>query len=160
MTLDLSGPEYQVWLNDLKARISRAQLRAALSVNTELVLLYWQIGRSILEKQAERGWGAKVVEQLSRDLKRAFPEMKGFSPRNLSYMRSFAEAYPDESIVQQVVARIPWGHNLRLLDKVADPATRLWYAEKTVEHGWSRNVLAMHVESGLHERQGRAATNF
>ncbi|MEA5606318.1 DUF1016 N-terminal domain-containing protein [Nostoc sp. UHCC 0252] len=101
---------YDNFLRSLKERIRSAQVRAALSVNRELILLYWQIGRDILLQQQQQGWGAKVIERLARDLKQAFPEMKGFSARNLNYMRAFAEAYPDEQIVQQLVALIPWGH--------------------------------------------------
>jgi predicted nuclease of restriction endonuclease-like (RecB) superfamily len=97
---------------------------------------------------------------LSADLRRAFPEMKGFSPRNLKYMRAFAEAYPDEQFVQQVVAQIPWGHNVRILDAAGGPAEREWYARQTIEHGWSRNVLVHQIESGLYGRQGKAVTNF
>lgn len=106
---------YADWLADLKARIHTAQQRATLAVNRELVLLYWQIGRDILARQAEQGWGAKVIERLAHDLRTAFPEMKGFSPRNLKYMRAFAEAWPDAEIVQQPVGQLPWGHNLVLL---------------------------------------------
>ena len=136
------------------------QVKAALSVNRELVLLYWQIGRDILARQQAQGWGAKVIERLSRDLRREFPEMKGFSRTNLMYMRAFAEAYPDESIVQQAAGQLPWFHNCVLLDKVKDEAERLWYAHQTVGHGWSRNVLVHQIESGLFRRQGKAQTNF
>ena len=118
------------------------------------------LGRDILARQHEQGWGAKVIDRLAVDLRRAFPEMSGFSPRNLKYMRSFASAWPDEPIVQQLVAQIPWGHNVRLLDRVNDPAERAWYIQKTLEHGWSRNVLVLQVESGLFHRQGKAVTNF
>lgn len=116
-SLDLS-PKYSELLAELKAQIRSAQLRAALSVNRELVLLYWRIGIQILESQRQEGWGSKVIDRLSRDLRIAFPEMKGFSPRNLKYMRSFAEAYLDEQFVQQLAAQIPWFHNCILLDKV------------------------------------------
>ncbi|NET61864.1 MAG: DUF1016 domain-containing protein [Symploca sp. SIO2E6] len=104
---------YDEFLRDLKERIRKAQIRAAVSVNRELVLLYWQLGRDILIRQQEQGWGAKIIDQLAKDLKKSFPDIKGFSPRNLKYMRTFAQAYPDESIVQQLVAQIPWGHNFR-----------------------------------------------
>ncbi len=103
---------YADWLADLKGRIHTAQQRATLAVNRELVLLYWQIGRDILARQAEQGWGAKVIERLAHDLRAAFPEMKGFSPRNLKYMRAFAEAWPDMEFVQQAAAQLPsffWG---------------------------------------------------
>lgn len=151
---------YGELLEELKARISAAQARAALAVNRELVLLYWQIGRRILERQAEEGWGAKVIDRLAVDLRRAFPDVSGFSARNLKYMRAFAEAYPQEPFVQQPVAQIPWGHNTTLLDRVKDPEERDWYVRKTIEHGWSRNVLVHQIESGLYDRQGQAVTNF
>ena len=126
----LSATGYDDFLRDLKVRIRTAQVKAALAVNRELVLLYWQIGRDILLRQNEQGWGAKVIERLSHDLRVAFPEMNGFSPRNLKYMRAFAEAYPDESIVQHPAARIPWFHNCTLLDMVKDQSERLWYAAR------------------------------
>jgi len=154
------APEgYSNWLADLKSRIHTAQQRAALAVNRELVQLYWQIGRDILARQAEQGWGAKVIERLSQDLRSAFPEMKGFSPRNLKYMRAFAEAWPEPEFVQGVLAQLPWYHHLALLDKLPGPQTRTWYAAKAVEHNWSRNVLVMQIETRLLERSGKAATN-
>lgn len=151
---------YADWLAELKARIHTAQQRAALAVNRELVLLYWQIGHDILARQAEQGWGAKVIERLSQDLRSAFPEMKGFSPRNLKYMRAFAEAWPDQSFVQEVLAQLPWYHQLALLDKLPGPQTRKWYAAQAIEHDWSRNVLVMQIEARLLERSGKATTNF
>jgi len=151
---------YDAFLSALKMRIRTAQVRAALAVNQELVWLYWQIGREILQRQQEEGWGSKVIERLAKDLKREFPEMKGFSPRNLKYMRAFAEAYPDEVIVQQAAAQIPWFHNCVLLDKVKDLEQRLWYVRETMANGWSRAVLEMQIESRLFERQGSAVTNF
>jgi len=157
----IPAPEgYADWLADLKTRIHTAQQRAALSVNRELVLLYWQIGQDILARQAAQGWGAKVIERLSQDLRSAFPEMKGFSRANLMYMRAFAAAWPDEQIVQQAVGQLPWGHNLVLLSQLKDPAQRLAYAESAIAHGWSRNVLNIHIETRLLERSGKAATNF
>ncbi|MGB4674133.1 MAG: PDDEXK nuclease domain-containing protein, partial [Azovibrio sp.] len=151
---------YMDWLADLKTRIHTAQQRAALAVNRELVLLYWQIGQDILARQAAQGWGAKVIERLSQDLRSAFPEMKGFSRANLMYMRAFAAAWPDEQIVQQAVGHLPWGHNLVLLSQLKDRAQRLAYAESAITHGWSRNVLNLHIETRLLERSGKAATNF
>lgn len=153
-------PGYDGFLHDLKERIRTTQVRAMLSVNSELVRLYWSIGRDILTRQQEQGWGAKVIQRLSSDLRREFPEMKGFSRTNLLYMRAFAEAYPEDAIVQQVVGRIPWGHNVRLLDRVKDPEERLWYARATQEYGWSRDVLEHHIETNLYRRQGKAITNF
>ena len=151
---------YADWLSDLKTRIHSAQQRAALAVNRELVLLYWQIGRDILARQASQGWGAKVIERLAHDLRAAFPDMKGFSRANLMYMRAFAEAWPDSAIVQQAVGQLPWGHNLVLLSKLKEPQQRLAYARRAIEHGWSRNVLNIHIETRSVEREGKALTNF
>jgi predicted nuclease of restriction endonuclease-like (RecB) superfamily len=152
--------DYAAWLSELKTRIHTAQQRASLAVNRELVLLYWQIGRDILARQGREGWGAKVIERLAQDLRNAFPDMKGFSPRNLKYMRTFAEAWPDEPFVQGVLAQLPWYHQLALLDKLPGPETRRWYAAKAIEHNWSRNVLVMQIETRLLERSGQAVTNF
>lgn len=151
---------YDEFLRDLKERIRNAQVRAGLAVNRELVLLYWQTGRDILVRQQEQGWGAKVVKRLAADLRRAFPDMKGFSPRNLKYMRALAEAWPDKTFVQEVLAQITWYHNITILDKVASPAEREWYVRQTIQHGWSRNVLVHQIESRLYRRQGKALTNF
>lgn len=172
---------YAGWLAELKSRIQSARLRASLAVNHELVGLYWQIGRDILARQAALGWGAKVIERLSKDLRSAFPEMKGFSSRNLKYMRAFADAWPNGEIVQQPVAQIapgkfvrqaggelvqpplaqlPWAHHVILLDRLPGPETRKWYAAKALEHNWSRNILVMQIESRLMERSGAAVTNF
>jgi len=151
---------YQTFLASLKDRIRTSQLRAGLTVNRELVSLYWHIGREILDRQEHLGWGAKVVDQISLDLTKAFPGMKGFSVRNLKYMRRFAQEYPDGEFVQAPLAQITWYHHLALLDKVKDLGERMWYINKTIEHGWSRNVLVHQIESGLHQRQGCAVTNF
>lgn len=157
----VTAPEgYANWLGELKNRIHGAQQRVALAVNRELVQLYWQIGRDILQRQAEQGWGAKVIERLAHDLRTAFPEMKGFSRANLMYMRSFADAWPDEAIFQQAVGQLPWGHNLVLLAKLKQPEQRLAYAQCAVEQGWSRATLEIHIESHLLEREGQAITNF
>ena len=152
--------DYAAWLAVLKTRIHNAQQRATLAVNRELVLLYWQIGRDILDRQGREGWGAKVIERLAQDLRSAFPDMKGFSPRNLKYMRAFAEAWPDEAIVQGALAQLPWYHQLALLDKLNTADERRWYAAKAIEHNWSRNVLVMQIETRLLERSGQAVTNF
>jgi Uncharacterized conserved protein len=138
--------DYAVWLTELKTRIHEAQQRAARAVNRELVLLYWQIGGDILARQDREGWGAKVIERLAQDLRNAFPDMKGFSPRNLKYMRAFAEAWPDGEFVQGVLAQLPWYHHLALLDKLPGPETRRWYAAKAIEHKWSRNVFAIQIK--------------
>jgi predicted nuclease of restriction endonuclease-like (RecB) superfamily len=160
MSDGLSTFRYDEFLHNLKERIRNSQVRAALAVNRELVLLYWQIGSEILKRQQEQGWGSKVIEKLAKDLKREFPDVSGFSRSNLLYMRAFAEAYPDEQIVQQAVGQIPWGHNVRILDTIKDPQERLWYVRQTIENGWSRNVLLHQMESDLYHRMGEAVTNF
>jgi len=151
---------YAELLENLKSRIRTARVQAALAVNRELVLLYWDIGRSILERQEQEGWGAKVIERLADDLRREFPDMQGLSRRNLLYMRAFAEAYPDGEFVQQVAAQLPWFHNVMVLTKVKDPSEREWYLRACVEHGWSRAVLLHQIESDLYHRQGKALSNF
>jgi predicted nuclease of restriction endonuclease-like (RecB) superfamily len=151
---------YREWFADVKARVHAAQQRAALAVNQELLGLYWQLGRDILERQEREGWGARVVEHLARDLKAEFPEVKGFSPRNLKYMRSFAEAWPDREMVQQLLHKVPWFHLCTLLDKVRDPVERDWYVRACIQHGWSRSVLVMQIETEAYRRQGKALTNF
>jgi predicted nuclease of restriction endonuclease-like (RecB) superfamily len=151
---------YPEWLAALKASIRETRLRASLSVNVELIGLYWRIGRDILERQEQHGWGAKVVERLAVDLRAEFQGMQGFSRANLLYMRAFAEAWPDPDIVQRVVGRLPWGQNIELLSKLKDREARLWYAEATLEYGWSRPVLAVQIDTRLRDRQGRAITNF
>jgi predicted nuclease of restriction endonuclease-like (RecB) superfamily len=159
-TNDLLPDGYDELLRQIKERIRSAQLRAALAANHELVLLYWQIGREILARQEQEGWGAKVIDRLSADLRRSFPDMTGLSPRNLKYMRAFAVAWPEEAIVQQAAAQIPWFHNCILLDKVESREQRLWYIKKTIDSGWSRAVLVHWIESDLYKRQGKAQTNF
>jgi predicted nuclease of restriction endonuclease-like (RecB) superfamily len=151
---------YAEWLTELKLRVHSARQRVATAVNRELVDLYWKIGRDILAQQATQGWGAKVIERLAHDLRTAFPEMKGFSRANLMYMRAFAEAWPDEEIVQQAVGQLPWGHNLVLLSKLKTAQLRLAYAQRAIEQGWSRNALNIHIETRLLEREGKAVTNF
>ena len=166
---------YGALLADLKQRVRRAQVRAALSVNRELVLLYWHIGREILRSQQAEGWGTKVIERLAKDLRREFPEMSRLSRTNLLYMRAFAEAYSSAAFIPQPVgqlppparvprpvaqlefdippepfASLPRGHNRVLLDRVKDLADRLWYARQTLAHGWSRPVLEVQIDTKLH----------
>ena len=152
--------DYASWLADLKARIRQERLRVVLASNAVMVLLYWDIGRSILDKQAHQGWGSRVIDSLAGDLREAFPEMKGFSPRNLKYMRAFATTWPNRRIVQASLAQLTWYHHIALMEKLDNPESRLWYAAKTLEHGWSRNILALQIESHAHRRQGKAQTNF
>ncbi len=151
---------YTELLNTLKERIRKAQIRATLSVNRELVLLYWQIGQEILTRQARENWGSKVINRLAADLRREFPDMKGFSYRNLIFMRGFAEAFSDKAIVKQLVSQIPWGHIIRIMQLVKDSSEREWYIRQTIENGWSRNILVLQIESNLYHRQGKAISNF
>jgi predicted nuclease of restriction endonuclease-like (RecB) superfamily len=150
---------YPAVLAELTAKVRAAQVRAAVAVNAALVGLYWEVGRTILAAQAAEGWGAKVVDRLAGDLRRAFPGMRGFSPRNLRYMRALAEAWP-EGVGGGPLASISWYQHVTLLDKLAEPEARRWYAAQAVEHGWSRNVLAHHIDTDLRGRQGKALTNF
>jgi len=152
--------DYADWLADIKARVATARQRAALAANAALIQLYWQIGRDILQRQSAQGWGSKVIERLARDLREAFPEMKGFSLRNLMYMRDFAEAWPGAEIVQQAAAQLPWFHNVVLMTRLKDASLRLWYAERAITEGWSRATLELQIRNRLHDRQGRAVTNF
>lgn len=151
---------YIALLEGLKQRIQSSQLKAAIAVNQEMLLLYWHIGQEILQRQALEGWGSKVIDRLAKDLKQSFPDMKGFGARSLKYMRAFAEAYPDEAFVHQAGAQIPWRHNCIILEKVKDPQARRWYIRQTIENSWSRNVLVLQIEAGLYQRQGNAITNF
>jgi predicted nuclease of restriction endonuclease-like (RecB) superfamily len=152
--------EYSALLKGLRDKIQLARVRAGLAVNREVTMLYWQVGRDILDRQKVDGWGAKVINQLAKDLRGSFPELTGFSARNLTYMRTFAEAYPDIEFVSEVPAQITWYHNCTLLDKVDDDTERIWYMSQTIRFGWSRAVLVHHIESGLYRRQGQALTNF
>lgn len=157
----LSG--YAEFLAELKGRIRSAQIKAALSVNRELILLYWDIGHQIVEQQEKEGWGGAVIERLANDLQKDFPGIKGFSPRNIWHMRAFYLTYPGEvKKLPQAVAEIPWGHNVLLFEKIKDSAERLWYAQKTVEHGWSRAVLWHQIDTKLYDRQAKKlkTTNF
>lgn len=152
--------DYGQWLADIKNRVLTARHKAALAVNAELVSLYWHIGRDILQRQAAQGWGSKVIDRLGRDLREAFPEMKGFSRANLLYMRAFAEAWTDFETVQQSVGQLPWGHNVLLLNRIKEQEARLFYVQKAIAENWSRATLEVHIKNRLHERQGKAVTNF
>lgn len=156
-----SPPEgYIEWLKDIKERIRSARQKAALAANSEMLTLYWQIGRDILERQGAQGWGAKVVDRLAADLSREFPEMKGFSPSNLKYMRRFAEECPSCRFGQQSADQLPWFHIITLITKISSDEEREWYARAAIEYGWSRAVLVHQIESELYRRQGKAVTNF
>ena len=161
MDISLQPPTgYPELLQELKTRIHAAQVRAAFAVSRELILLYWSIGREILARQDAQGWGAKIVDRLAADLQNEFPGVEGFSARSLKYMRSFAAAWPDELIVQQLAAQLPWGHHMVLIDRLKSSVEREWYLHAAVEYGLSRNVLVLQIKSALHEREGKALTNF
>ncbi|MGB0863246.1 MAG: PDDEXK nuclease domain-containing protein [Saprospiraceae bacterium] len=152
--------DYKAFLKEVKLKIQHAQTKAIVTVNQELLYLYWDIGNEIISRQKEASWGDNVITQLSKDLKKEFPSMKGFSTRNLKYMRRFAREYPTFENRQQAVAQIGWSHNLLLIQKVKDVKERFWYAQKAVEHGWSRSMMVHHIERRLYEREGKAITNF
>lgn len=151
---------YISFLDELKGFIKKEKLVTILNANQRMILMYWHIGKAILIKQDAEGWGAKTIDRLSVDLKNAFPEETGFSPRNLKYMRKFAESWADIEIVQRTVAQIPWRSNITLLDKIKEPELRLWYAQKTIENGFGKDMLAFQIDTRLHLRQGNAVTNF
>jgi predicted nuclease of restriction endonuclease-like (RecB) superfamily len=138
--------EYMMLLVDIKEKIKGSQLKASLSVNRHLIELYWDIGRSIIIKQATEIWGNGVIESLGNDLQKDFPGIKGFSSRNIWRMRAFYLAYSAEPKLPQLVAEIPWGHNILLLEKIKDKEQRFWYVKSTIEHGWSRAVLWHQIE--------------
>jgi predicted nuclease of restriction endonuclease-like (RecB) superfamily len=151
---------YAETLRDLKKRIEQTRLATVITANTAMTRLYWQIGDVIRVRQERAGWGAKVIDRLSHDLRQAFPDMGGLSSRNLQYMRTFAGAWSERSITQAPLAQLTWYHHVTLLDKLADGAERLWYATRAVEHGWSRNILALQIAGRLHSRHGKALNNF
>lgn len=168
---DIVPSGYLALLAEIKERVQGARLRAHLAVSRELVSLYWQIGRGIVSRQKHEGWGKSVIERLAADIQKEFPGIEGFSPLNLWRMRAFYLAYDqgDKFLSQPVtelnapppeVLAVPWSHNIILVQKLKDLALRLWYARQAAQHGWSRNILALQIDSALHERQGKAVTNF
>ena len=156
----IDSKDYLTFLNDIKQDIQNSRVKAALSINKELILLYWRIGKEVLQRKKEQGWGSEVVKALSQDLKHEYPDIKGFGERNLVYMQTFAAAYPDYEFTQATPAQITWYHNQTILDKIKDHQTRIWYIQKTIENGWSRNVLVMQIEAQTHLKLGAAQTNF
>ena len=151
---------YLNFIDKIKCEIEKQRFSVVLSANASMICLYWNIGKAILNKQTEEGWGSKVIDRMSKDLKDAFPDMSGFSPRNIKYMRKFAEIWEDYEFVQRTVAQIPWRSNIVLMDKLSSKEERIWYAQKTLENGWSRDVLALQVQSRLIERSGKSVNNF
>lgn len=156
----MHSKDYLTFLNNIKQDIQTSRIKAALSINKELILLYWRIGKEVLQRKKEQGWGSEVVKALSQDLKHEYPDIKGFGERNLVYMQTFAAAYPDYEFTQATPAQITWYHNQTILDKIKDHQTRIWYIQKTIENGWSRNVLVMQIEAQSHLKLGAAQTNF
>ncbi len=151
---------YLSFIDNIKNEIEKQRLSVVLSANASMICLYWNIGKAILNKQAEEGWGSKVIDRISKDINDAFPDMSGFSPRNIKYMRKFAEVWNDYEIMQRTAAQIPWRSNILLMDKLSNQDERVWYAQKTLENGWSRDVLALQIESRLIERSGKSVNNF
>jgi predicted nuclease of restriction endonuclease-like (RecB) superfamily len=177
--------DYRGLLDDIKARIRVAQIKASLAVNRELIQLYWDVGELIVSRQRAQGWGKSIVQKLAADIQRGFPGVAGFSPQNIWYMRAFYISWTEEveglrqcqpdlhrAILQRpvgeigassppgTVAQIPWGQNIELVTKLRDPLQRLWYAQQTIANGWSRPMLVHWIESDLYARQGKAVTNF
>lgn len=151
---------YESFVEQLKQTIQTTRVAVTLQANSQLIMMYWQIGNMILEAQKNQGWGSRVIDRLSFDLRESFPDMKGFSASNLKNMRRFAQAWPDLEIGQQPVVQLPWGSNLVLLAKLDTMQDRLWYAQQAIENGWSRSVLSMQIDSLLKERSGKALNNF
>lgn len=151
---------YLSFIDNIKNEIKKQRLSVVLSANASMICLYWNIGKAILNKQAEEGWGSKVIDRISKDINDAFPDMSGFSPRNIKYMRKFAEVWNNYEIMQRTAAQIPWRSNILLMDKLSNQDERVWYAQKTLENGWSRDVLALQIESRLIERSGKSVNNF
>lgn len=149
----MNDNQYLSIIENIKTKIGNAQFQAAVSVNRELVMLYYNIGLIINENKS---WGNKFIENLARDIKLAFPNSTGYSVRNLKYMAKFAEEYPNSEFVQTVSAQIPWSHNCLIMDKIKDTDIRVWYINKTIENGWSHSVLTHQIESSLYERQAIA----
>ena len=178
--MNLQQNKYQQILNGLKEKIRQARFKAALTVNAQLLSIYWEVGQTIIQQENEDGWGAKTIERLSVDLKTEFEDMKGLSVRNLRYMREFAKAYPHFSILQPLVAKlpktkklkteseflqplvakIPWTHHTSILDSIKEKEERLFYLQKTLENGWSKSVLSLQIDNKLFERQGKSINNF
>ncbi|MBQ8942778.1 MAG: DUF1016 family protein [Firmicutes bacterium] len=152
--------EYISFIQDVKNEIRSQRLAITLNANASMICLYWNIGNAVLKKQAEQGWGAKVIDRMSKDIRDEFPDMNGFSPRNIKYMRKFAEEWTDFEFVQRVVAQIPWRTNISLIEKLKDRKAREWYACKTIEHGWSKTILEIQIETKQMERSGQSTNNF
>lgn len=151
---------YLQFINEVKEEIQNQRIDIVLNANSSMICLYWKVGKSVLTKQEEEGWGAKVIDKMARDIKEAFPDMSGFSPRNIKYMRQFAESWSDYEFVQRAVAQIPWRTNIVLMTKLKDKEERIWYAHETIQNGWSRDILRMQIDTNLMKRSGNSINNF
>ena len=152
--------DYKIWINELKNQVRSVQIKAAIAVNSELIKFYWELGKMISEKQEFYSWGEKLIEQISKDLKEEFPDMKGFSTRNIKYIRNFYAFYNNSEIRQQLVAQIPWGHNILIYSKSKNIQEATFYIQQTIENNWSRDVLALQIKTNLFDRKGKSITNF
>jgi predicted nuclease of restriction endonuclease-like (RecB) superfamily len=175
--------EYKLWLTELKNKIQQSQIKASISVNSEMILLYWDLGKQIVEKQQNAKWGTGFIEQLSNDLKTDFPDMKGFSRSNLFDMKKFylfhnqydknvhqLDGQIENKIIHQLggqssmplnlCCKIPWKHNVVIIEKTSNYEEALFYICETIENNWSRSVLEMQIETKLYERQGKSINNF
>lgn len=153
--------DYKIFIQDIKNRIQSAQIKASVAVNQELLFVYWYIAERIVAKQKESAWGDGFLQQMSNDLQSEFPDLKGFSKRNLELIRQWYRFwYADSSIAKQLVSQIPWGQNIVIISKSKNQAEALFYVQKTMQNNWSRSVLAHHMESGLYQREGKAINNF
>ncbi len=150
--------DYLNFLTQVKMKLQRAQVKAALAANAEQIRFYWELGVDIIKQQETKHWGSHFLDQLSQDMRNAFPGMQGFSKRNLEFMRRFALTYPDLDFAKQPVSQLPWGHIIRLIQAVSDDAKRDWYAAKAIENGWSRSILGMQIDNDLYARQAKLAT--
>jgi len=163
-----SNKEHESTLTELKRQIKESQVKAITAASKELIHLYWKIGKTIVERQEESGWGTKIIEKLAKDIQNAFPGIEGFSRTNIFRMRAFYIAYQNnpptggqfQDNPPEKLLSIPWRHNSVLVEKLKKYEERMWYAQKTIEHGWSRSVLEIMIENSLHSRQGKAITNF
>ncbi|WP_321423781.1 PDDEXK nuclease domain-containing protein [uncultured Bacteroides sp.] len=174
MTNIKSDSEYKKWLSELKLRIRQSQIKAAVKVNVELLKLYWSLGKDIVTKQTNSQWGDGIIKQLSIDLKREFPKIQGFSERNINYIRQWYLFYNEHNTIvqqavaqlettedlQQLVTQIPWGHNLKIISKCKSVEEAIFYIHKTMEFGWSRDMLDQHIKLGEYSRVGNSVTNF
>jgi len=147
--------DYLNFLNDVKKKLRNSQIKATLAANTEQIKFYWEMGQAILKQQTSKQWGSHFLDQLSKDMRNEYPGMQGFSKRNLEHMRRFASLYPQLDFAKQAVSQLPWGHILKLMQAVDNIEERQWYAEKCIEHGWSRSILGMQIETNLFARQSK-----